>query len=115
MTLPVQHAVAEFRPSYSRGAVMQASLAFVGGLSAVAAGISNGQSQWIVAGVLLLTLIPYTLIAILKTSHHLSDTNALLSESEGRSLLLRWGRLHLVRTALGLSAFALMLGRAFLA
>ena len=43
LSLPAHHAVAEFRPSYRRGAVMQAGLAFLGGLGALAVGIANGQ------------------------------------------------------------------------
>ena len=114
LTLPVREAVAEFRPSYRRGAVMQASHVFIGGMGAIAASLTNGQSQWTIAGALLLTLIPYTLLAILKTNHLLMDTKEPVSDAEAGKLLRRWGRLHAVRTALGLSAFALMLGRIFL-
>jgi hypothetical protein len=93
-----------FAPSYRRGAVMQPSLAVV---ATVCAGISwwlGGSFLWIIGGLLMFSLIPFTLIAILPTNRQLLAPNLDRSSLYTRMLLVRWGRLHAVRTAVALAA-----------
>ncbi|HKA63844.1 MAG TPA: DUF1772 domain-containing protein, partial [Methylomirabilota bacterium] len=66
-------ALAEFRPSYRRGAVMQASLAAVGSLAGVAAWARGDGAVMLVAGLLLAAVIAFTLIVILPTNKRLLD------------------------------------------
>ncbi len=107
MECGVQIAATEFAPSYRRATILQASLAAVGLLSSVAAWFAGAAFSWVVAGVLLGSVIPFTLIVILPTNQRLLgpplDTR---SEETGR-LLARWGRLHAVRSVL--SGLALLL------
>ena len=51
-------AVAEFGPSYRRAAVMQASLAFIGVVSALWRWGAGGPRGWLLGGVLLGSVIP---------------------------------------------------------
>ena len=62
---------------------------------------------WFVAGVLLASVIPFTLIAILPTNKRLLSPTLDRRSAEAEGLLARWGRLHAVRSVL--SALALLL------
>lgn len=101
-------AVTEFRPSYRRGAVMQASLAAVGCLTGVAAGALGGGVAMLVAGLLLGAVIAFTLVVIRPTNQHLLEPALDSRSAEAATLLARWGRLHAVRTGAGALAFLLV-------
>ena len=101
-------AIAEFRPSYRRGAVMQASLAGGGCLAAVAAWTQGSPAPVLIAGLLLGSLIPFTLIVIRPTNERLLDARLDRSAPETAALLARWGRLHAVRSVVGGGAFLLL-------
>jgi uncharacterized membrane protein len=101
-------AVAEFGPSYRRGTVMQASLAAIGLATAILAWTARGDVMFLVAGVLLGSVIPFTLIVILPTNKRLLDSSLDPSSAEAAALLSSWGRLHAVRTTVGLVAFGLL-------
>jgi hypothetical protein len=71
MECGVELAAAEFSTSYPRGSVMQAILAAVGLLSSIAAWFAGATFWWPVAGLLLGSVIPFTLIVILPTNKRL--------------------------------------------
>ena len=101
-------AIAEFGPSYRRGAVMQASLAVVGCLAAVAAWTQGSATSVLIAGLLLGAAIPFTLIAIRPTNKRLLDAGLDRGSPEAAALLARWGRLHAVRSVVSGVAFLLL-------
>ncbi|MFI5373182.1 MAG: DUF1772 domain-containing protein [Candidatus Rokuibacteriota bacterium] len=101
-------AIAEFRPSYRRGAVMQASLAAVGGLTGVADWARGHGSLPLVAGLLMAAIIAFTLIVILPTNKRRLDPTLDPGSAEAAALLARWGHLHAVRTLTGGVAFLLL-------
>jgi uncharacterized membrane protein len=101
-------AVTEFRPSYRRGAVMQASLAAVGCLAGVGDWARGHGVLPLVAGLLLAAVIAFTLIVILPTNKRLLDPALDAGSGEAAALLARWGHLHAVRTAAGLVAILLL-------
>ena len=101
-------AVAEFGPSYRRASVMQASLAVVGCLAAVAAWIQGSAAPVLVAGLLLGAAVPFTLIAILPTNKRLLDAGLERDSPEAAALLARWGHLHTVRSVVSGLAFLLL-------
>ena len=102
-------ALQEFRPSYRRAAVMQAALAFIGSVAAVARSAAGGQAGWLVGGLLLVSVIPFTLVVVMPTNKRLLDESRDLAPGEAAVLLARWGRLHAVRSAASLAAFILFL------
>ncbi len=102
-------AVTEFRPSYERGAIMQATLALIGALAAMVRWGLGGQIGWLVGGLLLGAVVPFTLLVIMPTTTRLLDVSLELNSSESAVLLRRWGRLHAVRSALSLVAFVAFL------
>jgi uncharacterized membrane protein len=107
MECGVEIAVAEFSPSYRRATVMQAVLAAVGLISSIAAWLAGASFLWVVAGILLGSVIPFTLLVILPTNKQLLDPTLDKHSGETGQLLARWGRLHAVRSIL--SALALLL------
>jgi Domain of unknown function (DUF1772) len=102
-------AITQWRPSYKRGSLMQASLAAAGsGLAFLSAWISR-DSAWLVGGLLLFAVIPFTLIAIFPTNKKLQSEELNVSSAEAERLLRLWNKLHAVRSVLGLFAFSVFL------
>jgi hypothetical protein len=106
LTLDDRAALTQWKPSYARGKVMQAALAAVGGALALWTWWDRGSLLWLAAGIVLLAPWPFTIFVILPTNHILETTPASAPTAETRGLLIRWGRLHLVRAALGVADHA---------
>jgi hypothetical protein len=106
---PTEQAVAQWRPSYRRATLMQAPLAVIGALLALGAWLDGGAAAWLLAGLLLGAVVPFTLVVMWPTNKRLEDDALDLSGEEARHLLRDWGRLHAVRSALSLAALLLML------
>ena len=99
----------EWKPSYARGFTMQATLAVIGFLFAVAAWYASANWLWLVGGLVLVANWPYTMLGIMPTNHKI---NAIAPENAGpesRALIEKWGSLHAVRTALGAAATVIFL------
>ena len=105
----VNVALTEWRPSYKRGAVMQAPLAVIGSILAFISWWLEKDTAWLIGGVLLLALVPFTLIVILPTNKMLENNKLDSNSSHAEQLLRRWGRLHAVRSGLSFLAFVIFL------
>ena len=102
-------AVTEFAPSYRRATVMQVALAVVGFLSAAAVWLMGASVWWLIGGVVFIAVIPFTLIVIFPTNKKLLDSSLDKSSELASELLIRWGRLHAVRSILSLIAFVIFI------
>jgi len=102
-------ALREFAPSYRRATVMQASLAGIGFLMAIAAWLTSGSVWWLVGGAILVAVIPFTLLIILPTNKKLLDPSLDKGSELASRLLVRWGTLHMVRSLLSLISFLIFL------
>ncbi len=102
-------ALAEFAPSYKRATVTQVSLAVAGFLSALAAWRSRSDAWWLIGGGLLVSVIPFTALAILPTNKQLLDPATANDSDLVEELLTRWGKLHAVRSLLGLTSLLIFL------
>src|SRR5712692_5108623 len=109
MECGVEIAATEFPFSYRRASIMQATLAAVGLLSSIAAWLTGATFWWVVAGVLLGSVIPFTLIVILPTNKQLLSPALDRRSAQTGQLFARWGRLHAVRSVLGGAALLLFL------
>ena len=107
MECGVELAATEFPPSYRRGTIMQATLAALGLLASVAAWLTGATFWWLVSGIMLCAVIPFTLFVILPTNKLLLSPTLDKRSAQTGQLLARWGMLHAVRSAL--SALALLL------
>jgi hypothetical protein len=107
MQCGVELAATEFVPSYRRATVMQATCAAVGLLSSLGAWLAGASSWWLIAGILLGSVIPFTLIVILPTNKRLLSPTLDRHSPQTERLLARWAALHAVRSVL--SGMALLL------
>ena len=107
MECGVEIAATEFPPSYRRASAMQATLAALGLLFSVVAWFAGATFWWLVAGILLGSVIPFTLIVILPTNQRLLNPALDRRSVQAGQLLERWAALHAVRSVL--SGLALLL------
>ena len=107
MECGIEIAATEFPPSYRRASFMQATLAALGLLFSIAAWLSGATFWWVVAGALLGSVIPFTLIVILPTNKLLLNPALDRRSAQASQLLARWGMLHATRSVL--SALSLLL------
>jgi len=109
MSCGVEIALREWAPSYQRAAVMQASLAVLGGVAGMLAWARGGESAYLVGAVLLLAVVPFTLLVAYPTNKRLQGLHSTGQIGDADKLLKRWNALHAVRTGLSLAAFVSML------
>ena len=115
MGLETRLAALQWAPSYQRATWLQAPLALVSLISGVLVWLLAGGAGWLIGALLVGAVVPFTFGVIMPTNHRLRAPGRDLSSAETRGLLVRWGQLHAVRTALSLAGTALflwlMLGR----
>jgi hypothetical protein len=109
MECGVELAATEFPPSYRRGTIMQATLAAVCLLSSIGVWFAGATFWWVVAGVLQVSVIPFTLIVILPTNKQLLNPALDRRSAQTGQLMARWGALHAVRSVLSTVALLLFL------
>jgi hypothetical protein len=102
-------ALAEWKPSYKRGTVMQTSLAMTGSVLAILSWWLDKNAAWLIGGALLFAVVPFTLIVIFPTNRQLESDELDLSSNQTENLLYLWGRLHAVRSGLSFLAFVIFL------
>jgi uncharacterized membrane protein len=93
--------LAEWKTAYKRGAIMQASLAMAGFILGALAWWQAGKPAFIIGAFLMLAPWPWTLLIIKPINDTLMATDPAKADAETRALIVKWDRLHLVRTALG--------------
>jgi hypothetical protein len=109
MGLETRMAALQWAPSYRRATWLQAPLAVVSLLTGVAVWFFGGGLGWLVAAFFVGAVVPFTFVVIMPTNHKLLAPDRDLSSTETRELLIRWGRLHAVRTALSLAGTVIYL------
>jgi len=96
--------LAEWKPAYKRGFLMQAPLAVFGFVLGILAWWQTGVWLWFIGALVLLGNWPYTLLVIMPTNNRLMATDPAQANPETRRLIKKWSSLHAVRTGFGLVA-----------
>lgn len=104
LALSDQALLAEWKPSYRHGFAMQAPLTVVGCLLGLVAWWQTRELGFAFGALAMIANVPWTLIGILPTNHALEATENAAAGPATRALILTWGKLHAVRTALGFAA-----------
>lgn len=89
-----EFAATEWAPSYKRATWMQAPLAVVGFVSAVIAWLAGSSVWWLIGGVLLGLVVPFTLVVIKATNKRLLSSDLDKRSEKTRKLLYKWNALH---------------------
>lgn len=105
MSLADSAALAQWKPSHARAMPILAVLALASLLLGLWAWWKISD-EWVLAGALLAGASLLTLVAILPVSRRLQAAAVDSAGADTRLLLARWGRLHALRTLLGLAAVA---------
>ncbi|GLS43252.1 DUF1772 domain-containing protein [Methylobacterium brachythecii] len=96
--------LSQWKPSYKRATVMQASLVVLSFALGFAAWVRADGLGWIAGALLMLANLPVTFRLIMPVNKRLMATDPADAGPETRALILRWGSLHAIRTALGIAA-----------
>ena len=112
MTLDTKSAAMEWAPSYARATWMQAPLALGSLLAGLGSWWLGSGIGWAVAALLVGAVVPFTLLVIMPTNKALLASGRDLTSVETRELLVRWNKLHAVRTVLSVAATLLYLSLA---
>jgi hypothetical protein len=91
----------EWKPSYKRGAAMQAPLALLGCLVGLIAWWQTSHPGFLIGAVAIIAPWPWTLLGIKPTNDALLATEPDQAGPPTRAQVVRWGALHAVRTGLG--------------
>jgi hypothetical protein len=98
--------LAEWKPSYKRGFIMQAPLAAAGRLLGFGAWWMTGRQLFAVGPLLMIANWPSTVFAIMPTNKLLIQMDLAASGPRSRALILKRSRLHAVRSGLGVLAMS---------
>jgi hypothetical protein len=108
LSLDDKAALAEWKPAYKRGTAMQAPLAILGFVLGLIAWWLTAHAGFLIGAIAMIAPWPWTLLVIKPVNDRLVATDPGQAGPSSRALLLRWGSLHAVRTALsavGMIAF----------
>lgn len=93
----------EWRRSYDRAAPMQAGLALFAGATGVTQWWTTGSLAALAGAGFILACWPFVVIVVMPVNRRLQALQP-TELGEARPLVTKWGRLHAVRTGLGVAA-----------
>jgi len=74
---------------------------------ATLAWLRGGSIWWLIGGVILIVVIPFTLLFIFPTNKKILNHSLTQDSETACKLLVRWGRLHAVRSILSTLSFVI--------
>ncbi len=109
LKLPDDPLLIQWQTSYRRGFAMQAPLAMLAGILGLIALFITWNWYYLLGAVLILSNWPYTFFVIIPTNNTLMAMQGESIHPETRSLIIKWGKLHRVRSWLGALATLMFL------
>lgn len=97
-----------FPISYQRATIMQVTLAIIGFIFAILAWLLSSNIGWLIGGVLLGLVIPFTLLFMMSINKKLTNIYLDKQSDSTRQLLLIWGKLHAIRSVLSIVSLLFM-------
>lgn len=91
----------QWQPSYKRALPIQSGLAIAAGLAGFGSWYLSGEWQWLAGSLAILANWPFTLLVIMPVNKRLMGMEPRDATGATRSMLLRWGKLHDIRSGLG--------------
>ena len=101
LTLDDSALLTEWKPSYKRGATMQAPLALIGFFLGLLAWWHMSHPGFLLGAVAIIAPWPWTLIVIKPINDALLATEPGKAGPPTRALVVRWGGVHAARTVMG--------------
>jgi hypothetical protein len=98
-----------FPKSFARGATLQMALSSTAIIASFYTYMQEKDQKWLTAGLITLSILPYTYIVIMPVVEQLTDPNLDKDNTHTVGLLNRWGAFHSVRTLLSLASFVLVI------
>ena len=99
-----QSLLSEWKSSSKRGFAMQAPLAIAGCLFGLSAWWQVKELGFLIGAIAMIANWPWTILGIMPTNNALLATEVAAAGPKSRALVVKWGRLHAVRTVLGVVA-----------
>ena len=99
--------LAQWQPSYKRALPIQSGLAVAGGLAGAVSGWYDADWRWFAGSIALLANWPFTLVVMMPANKRLMGMDSADAGADSRAALVRWGKQHAVRVALGALAVVL--------
>ena len=93
--------LAEWQPSYRRALPIQSGLAIAGGVAGLIVGFMSTDWRWFAGSISLLANWPLTLVIIMPVNKPLMAMEVRNAGPRSRAMLIHWGKLHNIRSALG--------------
>lgn len=93
--------LAQWQPSYKRALPIQSGVAVAGGAAGLIVGYLSTDWRWFAGSILLLSNWPFTLFVIMPVNERLMAMQVSEAGAGTRAMLVQWGKLHNVRSALG--------------
>jgi hypothetical protein len=93
--------LAQWQPSYKRALPIQSGLAIAGGVAGLIVRYYSADWRWFAGSILLLANWPFTLFVIMPVNKRLMAMPERQAGAGSRAMLVQWGKLHNVRSALG--------------
>ncbi len=93
--------LAQWQPSYKRALPIQSGLAVAGGAAGLILAYLSADWRWAAGSILLLANWPFTLFVIMPVNKRLMAMHESDADAVSRAMLVQWGKLHNVRSALG--------------
>lgn len=106
MTIPIEYAVSQWAPSYKKAAMLQASLAMISILGGLISFLISGGSQYLISALLMAFVFGFTMTVIMPVNKKLLSLKTMEEKKQKQveTMLIKWNRLHAVRTIAALTA-----------